>query len=97
MANTVTGTAKARGSFSRRSHANSGKDHTKQPEVVEDIARQLESGSQAVIGVMLESFLEDGNQNHEKTPELTYGQSITDKCMGWQRTEPLFARLAAAP
>jgi 3-deoxy-7-phosphoheptulonate synthase len=46
---------------------------------------------------MLESFLVDGNQNHEKTDgELVYGQSITDKCMSWERTEPLFTELAEA-
>ncbi|MCZ6464826.1 MAG: 3-deoxy-7-phosphoheptulonate synthase [Proteobacteria bacterium] len=78
------------------SHANSGKDHTRQPEVAAEIARQLEAGSRAVFGVMLESFLVDGNQNHEKVEKLTYGQSITDKCMSWERTEPVLATLADA-
>jgi 3-deoxy-7-phosphoheptulonate synthase len=79
------------------SHANSGKDHTRQPEVVRDIARQVADGSQAIFGLMLESFLVDGNQNHEKSQgELVYGQSITDKCMSWERTEPLFTELAEA-
>ena len=78
------------------SHANSSKNHEKQPDVVADVARQLRDGSQAVFGVMLESFLVDGNQNHEKSDTLVYGQSITDKCMGWERTEPLFTELAEA-
>ena len=78
------------------SHANSGKDHERQPAVVADVAGQVSDGSQAIFGVMLESFLVDGNQNHEKTEKLVYGQSITDKCMSWERTEPLFDELAEA-
>ena len=78
------------------SHANSGKDHARQPAVVTDVAGQLAGGNQAIFGVMLESFLEDGNQNHEEVSELVYGQSITDKCMSWERTEPLFSELALA-
>jgi 3-deoxy-7-phosphoheptulonate synthase len=78
------------------SHANSGKDHARQPAVVAEVARQVEQGSSAVLGVMLESFLVDGNQNHEKAKSLTYGQSITDKCMSWERTLPLFPQLADA-
>ena len=79
------------------SHANSGKDHLRQPLVVSDIAGQIADGSTAIIGVMLESFLVDGNQNHEKARgALVYGQSITDKCMSWERTEPLFTELAEA-
>ncbi len=79
------------------SHANSGKDHTRQPLVVSDIAGQVADGSTAIIGVMLESFLVDGSQNHEKARgALVYGQSITDKCMSWERTEPLFTELAEA-
>jgi 3-deoxy-7-phosphoheptulonate synthase len=79
------------------SHANSGKDHTRQPLVVSDIAGQVADGSTAIIGVMLESFLVDGNQNHETARgALVYGQSITDKCMSWERTEPLFTELAEA-
>lgn len=78
------------------SHANSGKDHLRQPEVARDIAGQIAEGSFAISGVMLESFLEDGNQNHEAVSELKYGQSITDKCMSWERTLPLFGELAEA-
>ena len=64
--------------------------------MVADVAGQVSDGSQAIFGVMLESFLVDGNQNHEKTDTLVYGQSITDKCMSWERTEPLFDELAEA-
>jgi len=78
------------------SHANSGKDHTMQPSVAREVARQVAGGNHRVFGLMLESFLEDGNQNHTKVQKLVYGQSITDKCMSWERTEPLFAELADA-
>jgi len=79
------------------SHANSGKDFRVQPQVTEDVAAQIAAGNTTIFGVMLESFLEDGNQNHEKVEgELRYGQSITDACMGWERTLPLFETLARA-
>ncbi len=78
------------------SHANSGKDHTRQPAVVRDVAGQIAAGSRAIAGVMMESFLVDGSQRHEGNCELVYGQSITDKCMSWERTQPLFAELARA-
>ena len=78
------------------SHANSGKDHARQPKVVADVCGQVAEGSRAVMGVMLESFLVDGSQNHESGAPLVYGQSITDKCLAWDRTEPLFTDLAEA-
>jgi 3-deoxy-7-phosphoheptulonate synthase len=78
------------------SHANSNKDHARQPEVVHALADQIKSGSRAVLGAMLESFLVDGRQSHEQGRPLTYGQSITDSCMSWERTEPLFELLADA-
>jgi 3-deoxy-7-phosphoheptulonate synthase len=78
------------------SHANSGKDPLRQPQVVTDLCAQLANGSCALIGVMLESFLVDGGQNHESGNPLVYGQSITDKCLGWERTQPLFDELAEA-
>jgi 3-deoxy-7-phosphoheptulonate synthase len=78
------------------SHANSNKDHERQPEVVRVVAEQIAGGSRAVFGAMLESFLVDGRQDHDKGRPLTYGQSITDKCLSWQRTEPLFELLASA-
>ncbi len=78
------------------SHANSGKDPLRQPQVVIDVCGQLAGGSRAVMGIMLESFLVDGGQNHESGSPLVYGQSITDKCLGWERTQPLFTELAEA-
>ena len=60
------------------SHANSSKDHERQPEVVADVADQVRGGQAAIFGIMLESFLVDGNQNHESGAPLVYGQSIAD-------------------
>ena len=76
------------------SHANSGKDHERQPAVADDVAAQVAGGERSIFGVMLESFLEDGNQPWG--PDAVYGKSITDKCMGWARTEPVFEALARA-
>jgi len=77
------------------SHANSDKDYTRQAAVAEIVAEQLRAGSQAIFGVMLESFLVDGRQD-QGPGELVYGQSITDACMAWERTQPVLETLAAA-
>lgn len=78
------------------SHANSEKDHEKQPAVAASVAKQVAAGSQGVFGVMLESFLVGGRQDNEPGVELTYGQSITDACMGWEATVPVIQGLADA-
>jgi 3-deoxy-7-phosphoheptulonate synthase len=76
------------------SHGNSGKDHLRQPAVADDVAGQVEAGRRGISGVMLESFLVPGRQ--DLGGELTYGQSVTDACMGWQPTVAVLERLAAA-
>ena len=78
------------------SHANSDKSHVKQADVVRSVAEQVAAGSRAVFGLMMESFLVDGRQDHAAGKALQYGQSITDACMGWERTEPLLPLLAQA-
>jgi 3-deoxy-7-phosphoheptulonate synthase len=78
------------------SHGNSGKDHRRQPEVVQGVAAQLAAGSRQLFGVMLESFLVDGRQDLEDGRPPVFGQSITDACLGWERTLPLFGELAEA-
>jgi len=81
------------------SHANSGKDHLRQPIVAEELANQIANGNRSVFGLMMESFLVDGNQKHSQdqgSEDLVYGLSITDKCMSWERTVPLFELLAEA-
>jgi 3-deoxy-7-phosphoheptulonate synthase len=78
------------------SHGNSGKDHLRQVEVVHEIAHRLTRGEQGITGVMLESFLEAGAQKPGPLPTLTYGQSVTDKCLDWDTTEELLHVLAGA-
>jgi len=76
------------------SHANSGKNHENQPTVAAEVAEQIAKGAQNIFGVMVESFLVGGNQDHTKADTLEYGKSITDKCLGWPETETLLRGLA---
>ena len=76
------------------SHANSGKDPARQAEVALDVGAQIRRGNRAIVGIMLESFLVEGRQDVKAGTALTYGQSITDACMSWDRTEPLLDSLA---
>jgi 3-deoxy-7-phosphoheptulonate synthase len=78
------------------SHDNSGKDHARQPEVARDIARQVAEGNPAIVGVMLESFLEPGRQSFVYGQPLVFGQSITDECMGWDTSVAVLDEIAAA-
>ncbi|KAI0372229.1 3-deoxy-7-phosphoheptulonate synthase [Pilatotrama ljubarskyi] len=79
------------------SHGNSQKQHVKQIEVAEDIARQLESGdtSSMIMGVMIESNLVEGRQDIPVSGPagLKYGQSVTDACISWEQTVPVLERL----
>lgn len=78
------------------SHANSKKDHTRQPAVCREVAAQIAGGGQQILGVMMESNLVAGAQKLGRSRPLTYGQSITDACIGWDTTEELLHELAAA-
>lgn len=81
------------------SHANSNKDAALQPLVLENVTNQILDGNRSIMGLMVESNIEWGNQ---KVPEdlaaLAYGVSITDACIDWATTEKTFhdmnARLA---
>ncbi|WP_115718696.1 3-deoxy-7-phosphoheptulonate synthase [Gallaecimonas mangrovi] len=75
------------------SHANSGKDHRRQPMVARDVLRQRQNGNGAIMGVMLESNLVEGAQGAAEPQNLVYGQSITDACMGWETTVQLIDEL----
>ena len=77
------------------SHANSRKKPDRQADVARDIAQQIGRGDRRIFGMMLESHLVEGNQSADNG-ELVYGQSITDACMGWERTEPLLHEIAEA-
>ena len=61
-----------------------------------EIAAQVGGGERGIAGVMLESFLVDGRQDLGDPSKLTYGQSITDACMGWEMTVPVLDELAAS-
>ena len=72
------------------SHANSSKKPENQPLVAADIARQIAGGEARIRGVMMESHLVAGRQDVVPGQSLTYGQSITDGCNGWDSTvQPL--------
>ena len=75
------------------SHANSSKDHERQGVVVDAVARQVDTGgNRSIVGIMLESNIEAGNQPIGR--DLAYGVSITDACVGWDDTEAMLRRLA---
>jgi len=78
------------------SHANCGKNHENMPAVFEEIIRQRAAGNKGIVGAMLESNLVAGNQKFpQPLPDLTYGQSITDKCIDWETTEDLLRAAAS--
>jgi 3-deoxy-7-phosphoheptulonate synthase len=64
------------------SHANSEKDHTRQEQVLHNVLDQLVAGNRTICAVMIESFLEEGNQPLGDATQLRYGVSVTDKCVG---------------
>ncbi len=78
------------------SHANSSKDYRRQPEVLADVAGQIAKGDARIFGVMIESHLVGGRQDLVNGCALTYGQSITDGCIGWDDTVAVLEQLAQA-
>ncbi len=78
------------------SHANSNKKHELQVKVGTDVANQIAAGDKRIIGVMIESHLVAGRQDIIEGKELTYGQSVTDACLGWDDSVALIAKLAQA-
>ncbi|WNC70603.1 3-deoxy-7-phosphoheptulonate synthase [Thalassotalea psychrophila] len=78
------------------SHGNSDKDHRKQVNVALDLAEQIKAGSTGVFGVMIESFLVEGNQKVIAEQELVYGQSITDACVNLEQSEQILNILQQA-
>ena len=77
------------------SHANSGKDASRQPAVAADIATRVAGGDRAIAAVMLESNLLGGAQDYQAKP-LVPGRSVTDACLAWEQTLPVLAALATA-
>lgn len=72
------------------SHANSWKKPEFQPLVMRDVTHQIREGNRSIVGVMIESFLEAGNQSIPKDlAQLKYGCSVTDACVSWDTTEQM--------
>ncbi|KAL8423735.1 hypothetical protein RB596_003811 [Gaeumannomyces avenae] len=80
------------------SHGNSNKDHRNQPKVAKAIGEQLREGERAIIGVMIESNINEGNQKvpPEGPSGLKKGVSITDACIDWESTVTVLEDLAEA-
>lgn len=80
------------------SHGNSQKDHRNQPKVTKDICSQLEAGDRHIIGVMIESHINEGKQSvpAEGPANLKYGVSITDACVNFETTIEMLENLAEA-
>jgi len=78
------------------SHANSSKQFAKQIDVGENVSQQIADGEKGIIGVMIESHLNEGRQNYVEGQPLNYGQSITDACLGWEDSYRLLEKLSAA-
>ena len=75
-------------------HANSGKKWMEQPRIAKEVlhsCRHSDDVKRLVKGLMIESYIEDGAQ---KAEEGIYGKSITDPCLGWEKTERLILDLA---
>ncbi|QIW98017.1 hypothetical protein AMS68_003535 [Peltaster fructicola] len=80
------------------SHGNSEKNHKNQPKVASALAEQIKNGEDAIMGVMIESNINEGNQKvpAEGKSGLKYGVSITDACISWEDTETVLEELATA-
>jgi len=78
------------------SHANSSKQHRRQIEVARDVAVQLAAGERRIMGVMIESHLEEGRQDIVPGQPLRRGVSVNDACISFAQTVPVLQALAAA-
>ena len=78
------------------SHGNSSKLYQQQIEVARDVGVQVAQGDARIIGVMVESHLHAGRQDHAPGCKLEYGKSITDGCLGWDESVILLEALAGA-
>lgn len=76
------------------SHANSNKEFKRQIDVADAIGAQIAQGDRRIIGVMVESHLNEGRQDLAPGRLLVYGQSITDACLGWEDSVALLESLA---
>ncbi|KAK7402781.1 3-deoxy-7-phosphoheptulonate synthase [Neonectria punicea] len=80
------------------SHGNSSKNHKNQLKVAADVATQIASGEPSILGIMIESNINEGNQEVPVggKANLKYGVSITDACINWEDTVLILETLAQA-
>lgn len=72
------------------SHGNSNKNYRKQPDVAQSVISQIKSGNRSIMGLMIESNINEGNQSSEQPRNsMLYGVSVTDACINWKTTEAL--------
>ncbi|WLT10451.1 3-deoxy-7-phosphoheptulonate synthase [Bifidobacterium asteroides] len=90
------GPGACRGLIVDAAHGNCGKDPVREAQVVEELAERIAKGEQGLSGIMMESFLEGGHQAPAPLDHLVFGQSVTDACISWDRTEELLQILADA-
>jgi 3-deoxy-7-phosphoheptulonate synthase len=77
------------------SHGNTNKKYELQPLVANDVTQQIMEGNQSIMGIMLESHLNEGNQAiPDDIHQLNYGVSVTDACINWESTETLLRKMA---
>ena len=76
------------------SHGNSQKIPGNQKKVSQSVCKQIETGNKNIVGVMIESNIEEGNQ--KLSDNMEYGKSITDACLGWEDTEILLNDLSSS-
>lgn len=76
------------------SHGNSNKDFRRQADVVFSILEQIKAGNRSIIGMMLESNINEGNQSSEQPrANMCYGVSVTDACINWETTDTLLCKV----
>ncbi len=76
------------------SHANSNKDPALQPLVMDNATNQILEGNKSIVGLMVESHLEFGNQSiPANLDDLVYGKSVTDGCISWSQTEEAILKM----
>jgi 3-deoxy-7-phosphoheptulonate synthase len=78
------------------SHANSSKQHQRQIDVAADVAAQVAGGDRRIMGVMIESHLNEGRQDIVPGQDLRHGVSVTDACISFEQTAPVLRQLAEA-
>jgi 3-deoxy-7-phosphoheptulonate synthase len=76
------------------SHANAAKDATRQIAVARDVAAQIKAGNRSIMGLMIESNINAGNQKLTDPTHLAYGVSVTDRCIDWSTTAGLWREIS---